>query len=362
MNRYLVMIGTDLQSPGGMTAVAQAYLDEGLAQRWALRYLASFHHASLGNKLWCALRTLLQLLGLLLCGRVAGVHAHVAARGSFWRKGCYLTLARGFGVPTLLHLHDGSFPAWYEGRSPRGQGVVRWLLRGADRVVCLSEGWAEQLARIEPRARCAVLPNPVKLPTPAQWQARATQAGELLFLGRLWPEKGLPELLQAAAQLAREGQDFCLVCAGDGDHAAVRREAERLGLGARLVLPGWVVGERKQALLARAAVFVLPSHFEGVPIGMLEAMAWGVPVVATRVGGIPETLGEGAGWLLDKGDVAALTAALREALDRPEDAAARGAVGRERVQQRHAPAMVQRRLEALYMELGLVRRGARRAG
>ncbi|WP_428505810.1 glycosyltransferase family 4 protein [Roseateles sp.] len=362
MKRYVVMIGTDLRAPGGMTAVAQSYLDEGLAERWSLRYLASFHQARLGDKLWCALRTLLQLLGLLLRGQVAGVHAHVAARGSFWRKGSYLLLARAFGVPTLLHLHDGSFPAWYASRRPVPQWVVRCLLRSASRVACLSEGWAEQVARIEPNARYVVLPNPVMLPTPAQWLGRQVRTGELLFLGRLWPEKGVPELLQAAAQLAGEGLEFRLVCAGDGDHAAVLQEAERLGLADRLELPGWVSGERKQALLARAAVFVLPSHFEGVPIGMLEAMAWGMPVVATRVGGIPETLGPHAGWLLEKGDVQALAAALREALSEPAAAAARGNHGRERALQRHAPALVLQRLETLYEDLGLAARGARRSG
>lgn len=356
------MIGTDLRAPGGMTAVAQSYLDEGLARRWSLLYLASFHRAHLGDKLWCALRVLLRLSGLLLRGRVAGVHAHVAARGSFWRKGIYLMLARAFGVPTLLHLHDGSFPAWYESRGPVARRTVRWLLRSVDRVACLSEGWAARVASIEPRARLAVLRNPVSAPDAALVAGRLAQRGELLFLGRLWPEKGLPELLQAAAQLAQEGLDFQLVCAGDGDLAAVRREAARLGLAGRLQLPGWVAGAAKQALLARAAVFVLPSHYEGVPIGMLEAMAWGLPVVATRVGGIPETLGEGAGWLIDKGDVPALVAALREALQNPQGAMARGAAGRARALAGHAAPQVLLRLEALYEELGLAARGARRAG
>lgn len=348
MPRQIVMIGTDLAAPGGITAVVQSYLDAGLAARWRLRYLASFHRAQTLNKLGCALRTLLQLTWLLLTRQVAGVHAHVAARGSFWRKGSYLWLAGAFGVPTLLHLHDGSFPAWFEAQSPRRQRWIRALLRRVDRVACLSEGWQARIAAIEPRARFTVLPNPVHCPAaPGE-----PVAGELLFLGRLWPEKGLPVLLQAAQRLRQEGLDFRLVCAGDGDMAAVQAALQRLGLADRVSLPGYVGGARKEALLARAAVFVLPSQFEGVPIGVLEAMAWGVPVVATPVGGIPETLGPEGGRLVPVGDAEALTRALSELLRDPAAARRLGLAGRERAMARHAVAMVVQRLSTLYGELG----------
>ena len=81
-----------------------------------------------------------------------------------------------------------------------------------------------------------------------------------------------------------------MVLAGEGDTVAVLRHARRLGIEARLDLPGWVDPQQRANLLARAAVFVLPSWQEQMPLVVLEALAAGAPVVATAVGAIPEML------------------------------------------------------------------------
>lgn len=349
MSKCVVMIGTDLRAPGGMTAVVQAYRQAGLFERWPVWYLGTFHHNRTGNKLKVALLCLLRFLGLLLTRRVRGLHAHVAARGSFWRKSIFLLLARWASVPTILHLHDGSFPAWYaEKLGPGRRWLVRWMLRSVDRVVVLSEGWAGRIAQIEPAARLAVVHNPVLLPRGSP----QPEAGEVLFLARLWPEKGIYDLLDAAAQLVAKGVHLRLVCAGDGDKAAVSRRAQELGLSAHLSLPGWIESERKAELLSRAAVFVLPSYFEGVPIGVLEAMAWGVPVLASDVGGIAEAMGAEAGICFSAGDVPALAQGMERLLADAALRARMGAAGRERVERCFAAEHVVDQVDKLYRELG----------
>lgn len=346
--RAIVMLGTDLRAPGGMTAVVQAYLGMGLFDDWPLRYLATFHRRGLFDRVRVTGAALRRFGAWCLRGEVAAVHAHTAARASFWRKSFFLLLGGAFGARTVLHLHDGSFPAWYERRSRPVQALVRWVLRRMDRVVLLTEGWRAWMLALEPAARCRVLRNPVPLPPlPAR-----PRAGRVLFLGRLWREKGIDDLLAAAARIAPGIPELRLVCAGDGDVGRVGAAARSLGLADRIELPGWLDGDPKAAALREAAVFVLPSYAEGLPMGVLEAMAQGVPVVATDVGGVREALGE-AGLLVPAGDVAGLAEALAALLQDPARAARLGRAGRERAQALFSPEQVRAELAAMYTELGL---------
>lgn len=348
-HRFIVMLGTDMRSPGGMTAVAQAYVDGGLFNQWPLRYLATYYRAGVADKLLTAACALMRFAVWLLAGRVCAVHAHVAGRGSFWRKSVFLLLGAAAGARTVFHLHDGSFPAWYAGRSSLARHVVRWVLRRMDRVVVLTEGWQTTIATIEPRARLAVLRNPVALPA----KKKSPAEGQVLFLARLWKDKGIYDLLDAAVMLHDRVPSLHLVCAGDGELEVVREHARRLGLLGQVSLPGWVDGEAKDRLFEHASVFVLPSYFEGLPMGVLEAMAWGVPVIASNVGGVPEALGDEAGLMFPPGDVKAIAERLERVLG---DAALRqrmGDAGRRRAAALFGREQVLAEVGELYTQLGL---------
>ena len=115
---------------------------------------------------------------------------------------------------------------------------------------------------------------------------------------------------------------------------------------------GWIDGATKIRELAAADVFVLPSYHEGVPVGILEAMAWGVPVVASDVGGVAESMGD-AGLLCKARDVESLREALERVLRSPELAAELGRKGRHRAEHRFAIPVVLAELGALYRDAGL---------
>jgi glycosyltransferase involved in cell wall biosynthesis len=226
------------------------------------------------------------------------------------------------------------------------RGVEALLMRRADAVVTVSQAAERELVERMgvPAARTTVIPNGVPL------GAVLPERGELVgTLTSFDPVKGLDVFLDAAAALAatHPGARFALFGEGDGA-AALRERARTLGLDGAVAFPGHVA---TREALARLGVLVLSSYMENAPLALLEAMAAGVPVVATRVGGVPELMPEGTGQLVPPGDAAALAAAIGRLLDDPALASRQAAAARAHVERTGgADRMVDRTL-ALYEAL-----------
>jgi len=232
------------------------------------------------------------------------VHAH-------WLAGA--AVARFSGRPFVVTLHGtGSAGRLADlALADRAPGLVRFLLRPARAVICVSDVLAETMRSIGvDHARS--IPNGVDLPS-----ARLEESEEpfVLYAGRLSAEKGIGELVEATRGMR-------LVVAGDGPLRALVPDAL-----------GFVSHDELERLYDRAAVVVLPSYREGLPLCVLEAMAHGRPVVATAVGGIPQLVEDGrTGLLVEPGDAEALRSALERLLSDPELRRRMGRAARARVQ------------------------------
>lgn len=352
----VLMVGTSLGGRGGVSSVVDVLRADGLFEREGVAYVATHVDGGRSAKLGGALRGFWQAARACITSRPAIVHVHSASHASFLRKSLVLWLARLSGAQTIFHLHGGAFRHFAQSEAgPLLQRWIRHTLEASSRVITLSPGWATFVREFAPRARVEILPNSVPLPAMPAPLAQA-EAGRILFLGRLEPAKGIDELLQAGALLAPRHPDLRLVLGGDGDLAWVRRRAAELGIADRVELPGWVDPATRDAQLARAWVFCLPSHAEGLPMSMLEAMAAGRPVVVSAVGGIPEAIADGVdGLLVPPRDAAALAAALGRVLDDQVLHARLARAARAGIEHHYATGVVCARLAALYRQLALER-------
>jgi glycosyltransferase involved in cell wall biosynthesis len=353
--RRIVMLGTAFETRGGVAAVLEAYRAEGLFERWPVDYIATHCDGGRGAKLLAAVRGLRRFVALIARHRRVLVHVHCASRASFWRKCVFMALAHAMRCPVVFHLHGGGFARFYDNECGwLGRRVVRLALDRAACVVALSERWRAWLAQVTSNPNVVCLPNPVRA-----WPAQPPRGRRnvVLYLGRIEAAKGIGELLEALARLRESVPDVELVCAGAGAIEAARAQAEHLGIEDAVRFPGWLNAPQKWAWLRRAGVFALPSHAEGLPMGVLEAMAAGLPVVASAVGGIPDLLQDGVqGSLVAPGDARGLARALRCVLLDPRRAAALGAAGRETIRARYTPERVLAGLENVYAGLGLALR------
>ena len=346
----ILMLGTAPEGRGGVAALVAALRAEGLFERAQVRYVSTHREGRPLAKLAAAARGGWQTLQACLFRRPAIVHAHAASHASFARKSLLLWLARCAGCQTIFHLHGGGFRQFATHES--GALMRRWIRHTLERsslVIALTEGWAGFLRGFAPRARVTVVPNAVPLPASTSHSA---EPGRILFLGRVEAAKGVAELLDAIALLAPRFPELHLVLAGNGDLDAWRRAALERGIEGRVTLTGWLDAAARTAQLARASVFCLPSHAEGLPMALLEAMAAGKAVVASAVGGIPEALQDGGnGLLVPAHDSAALAAALASML---ADAGLRQRLGeraRATVARHYSTEAVCGRLAAIYNDL-----------
>jgi colanic acid/amylovoran biosynthesis glycosyltransferase len=174
---------------------------------------------------------------------------------------------------------------------------------------------------------------------------------QFVCVGRLSEQKGHLLLVEAANRLAQEGLTFKFVFVGDGElRSQIETEIRHRGLQDRIEITGWASNaEVRQHLLASRAL-VLPSFAEGLPVGIMEALALGRPVISTYVAGIPELVESGVcGWLVPPGSVDALTDALRASLQAsPEVLEQMGRTGAERVAQCHNVTLEARKLAMLF--------------
>jgi len=125
----------------------------------------------------------------------------------------------------------------------------------------------------------------------------------LLFLGILDQQKGIYDLLQVLADHKEEFEGRALLnVGGNGDVATFENTVKKMGLEQLVAFHGWVSGDKKKELLLNSDVFILPSYAEGLPMAILEAMAYGLAIVSTTVGAIPEVVNEDNGFLITPGD------------------------------------------------------------
>lgn len=351
-NKRVLMLCTAAR--GGMRAVVEAYARDGLFERWNVLLIATHVEGSLARRLGTIVLAMTRFLFLNLSGQVLFAHIHAAAGGSFWRKSIFGLIARLFGHSVIFHLHSGHISGHIDRLPLVGQRIAGWVLSKFSCVVVLSEVWRTFVLRIAPSAKVAVIPNYVVLPTtgPVARTLHEERALNLLFLGFVGSNKGVFELIPAVARARSAGVDVRLTIAGHGEVEKAKRMAMDLDVADAVFVIGWVDGERKLELLRSADVYVLPSRNEGMPVSILEAMSWSIPVVASRVGGIPEMIESGVeGLLVEPGDVdGILDAILRLAADR-ELLPRMGRAARKRVESEFSKDVVLPKMEAIYEKL-----------
>lgn len=246
-----------------------------------------------------------------------------------------VALGHALGTPTVVKLHGSDIDLL--GQRPALRRQLALALPRAARIVAVSRPLAAAVKEMGvPEDRIDIVGNGVdaSLFHPRDRAAARAELGHagddrrwILYVGRLQPDKGILDLAAAFQRVAAADPRAVLALVGDGKSRAAVEEALR-PLGNRVIVAGSQPLEKVPVWMAACDVHTLPSHHEGTPNVVLEALACGRRVVATRVGGIPDVVhGDALGTLVPVSDVEALAGALTSELGRAYDAAAVAAIG-----------------------------------
>lgn len=300
-----------------------------------------------------------RLAGYIRSQRIHIVHTHGARANFYGRLG-----ARIAGAPIILSTIHNSLFDYPVSRFKRWLyvSVDRWTARFADRIVCVADALARDLIhryRIPP-SKVLTIHNGIDVASlqvtrPAaqvrQELGIALDAPVIGEIARMTEQKGFSDLIQAVKLLIERYPRLRCLLVGDGPlRSHLERECEAVGLAVHCVFTG--LRADVADLLSILDVYVLPSVSEGFPIGLLEAMAMGRPVVATRVSGIPEIIADGvSGILVPPRNPRTLAEAIGRLLQDPQGATAMGLAARRTVEERFTSTAMVNKLEAMYRAL-----------
>lgn len=347
----VAQVGPDPSGKGGMAAVTRDLLDSPLAQRHRLEPIVTWRGFQPAARLWVFCSALVSLAIWCLRPGKRIVHVHTAVRGSLYRKSLCVFLVRLLRRPVILHVHagPGDIEAFADGLDPLRRFFFRRALRAASQVLAVSSESGKAMERGLGARDVVVIPNAAPDVDAALADGVAPDRHVLFLGGFANPIKGGEALVSALELCAGELGGVVFELAGPGDPSPALLALSQGSPNVRWV--GWLDEEGKRGALERCALFVLPSLSEGLPVAMLEAMAWGRPIVATRVGGVPDVVDDGVeARIVPPGDSQALAGAIRELIGDPEQAWRLGRAARRRALSLNEEEVCGR-LDSLYREL-----------
>ena len=307
----ILMCSSDRKEKGGMNSVIDQLMDHDWGNEFQFSYLATHVTGNSFKKVLFFANAYRKLKKLIKQNAFDIIHIHMSYKGSFYRKYYVTKLCKKYNKKVIVHLHGSEFKEFYNGGDVKRKRRIRELFSIADVSIVLGEDWKKFILKIAPEANIVVINNAVAFPNIEN--KRTCENRTFLFLGALIKRKGVADLLAAVNQMKKQGiSKFRVLIAGSGEEEQQLKDYVKInGLQNHVFFRGWITKEQKPELLQKSDVLVLPSYNEGLPIAILEAMSYGLPIISTKVGSIAEAVKENEnGFLIEPGDVDALTCAM----------------------------------------------------
>lgn len=323
----VLFIGPDLNGRGGIVSVLRAYRDT----LPAFHFISTNSHRGLIPGLLNFARTLVALPFIRIFRPYTSLDIHGANGKSWARKRLIINLGHLLGYRIVFHMHGGELRKYV---AAKGSEYYMKCFRKCHHVVFLTDAWTKYAQQVLGCTNAVTLMNIVPAPTMTKQPHADGAPISLVYLGYIYKEKGIFDLLDViAANRDRWRGKLTLTIGGQWNEDRVLSFIKDNGLDEMVKFVGWVSGDAKSKILSTTDILILPSYYEGLPISVLEAMSYAMPVITTPVGGIPEVVTDGVeGTLFAPGDKPGLTAAIDRYIDNPSLIAKHGDAGLKKSQ------------------------------
>ncbi|MEH2326179.1 MAG: glycosyltransferase family 4 protein [Nostoc sp.] len=309
----ILMLGASLEQNGGIASVEKLIIKH-IIHDIVIQHITTHDEGSVYHRISIFAQALVKFLWLMFTQKIDAVHIHLSEGGSVLRKAIFCVLSLIFNKPFLIHAHGAEFQVTYAKLPQLAQKVLSSLFQRCQGFIVLSKTWHDYYIlnlSLNPK-QVIILPNPCELPIQVPDRQNRTKI-ILVFCGRIGQRKGAFDLIQAFAVLPDDQKKSVeLILAGDGEIEKAQELAASLNLINNVTFLGWINSTKRDEVLSKADIFILPSYNEGLPMAILEALGWGLPVISTPVGGIPElVISNQNGLLVTAGNIQQLSEAIQ---------------------------------------------------
>ncbi len=291
MTKVLV-VATSRKTHGGIMAVVKAHETGEQWRKYHCRWIETHRDGLVLRKIWYLVTALVEYIILLPFYDI--VHIHVGVRTSVTRKLLFAKIAKIYGKKIIIHFHPSTEKHLFQSEFSI---KIKKLFDFSDKLVVLSPQWIKWIEQAfgENRYDMQVVLNPCPIVNRTYGERKSF----VLYAGILNDRKGYSRLIEAFSNIASEFPNWQLLFAGNGEIEKGRELIKKLGINEKQIdFLGWVSGKEKDRLFNEASIFCLPSWGEGFPMGVLDAISYGIPVITTPVGGIEQVLHSGSDCLI----------------------------------------------------------------
>lgn len=294
----ILMVGPARSVKGGMTTVVDNYFEYGLDKKVELKYIETINDKNKISKFFQEIKGMQEFKKNI--NEYDIVHIHMASRRSTFRKGKYVRIAKAKSKKVIIHIHGAEYKKFYAECNEKQKGYVKETLQLADKIIVLSEEWKEFFKTLVNEDKIEVVYNAIVIPKDFN---KSLDTEKMLFLGRLGKRKGIYDLLDVMEKVCENHKNVKLYIGGDGEVEEVQKLIVEKKLENNVEYIGWTAGAKKDEYLRNCSFYVLPSYNEGMPMSVLEGMAYKNVTISTNVGGIPKVISnEENGIIIEPGD------------------------------------------------------------
>lgn len=301
--KRVLVVATSRKTRGGITAVLKAHERMDYWRKYHCHWVQTHRDGPAWRKIAYFVGGMVDFV--IRLPFYDTVHVHTSNMMAQRRKSIFVSIAKLFGKKVIVHLHASDVESSIGGEY---RDIYANTFKKADLIILLSNDWlksAEGTYR-DCKDKMRIIYNPC--PLVKTTSENVFKQKYILFAGTLCARKGYADLIHAFAKVADKIPGWRLVLAGNGEVEQGKALAQQMGVADRVEFLGWVSGSEKDKAFRQASVYCLPSYSEGFPMGVLDAWAYGLPVITTPVGGIPDVAIDGENILLfEPGDIDALS-------------------------------------------------------
>lgn len=296
------MIGPARNVMGGISSVVNCYFETSLIHRVNLTYIESHCDGSKIKKLFKAIISYFKFIYILVSTKIDIVHIHTSYNMSFYRKTAFFLIAKFFLKNIILHVHSGRFDSFCN-KNKFNKYLVRMIFQHSKVIIALSNYWKDIFLNYSDNKNVKVIYNPINIEKYSSTLDKKSTEIIFVFMGVLNKAKGVYDLLDVIEKLIIKYKNIKFKLCGNGQLDEVRTIIKKKEMNEYIELTGWIGEKEKIRTLRESDIFVLPSYIEGLPMSILEAMASGLPIISTNIGGIPEAVINGEnGFIIEAGD------------------------------------------------------------